>query len=90
MLVQRHLRATGKKKAREEIRRADSDEVLKKFEELEQQIERMEAEADLVNYGKSSVLEAEFEKLEADDDIENELKKIKASKGLKKDDTIDG
>mgnify|MGYP005634244657 CR=1 FL=1 len=90
MLIQRHLRATGKKKAREEIRRADSDEVLKKFEELEQQIERMEAEADLVNYGKSSVLEAEFEKLEADDDIENELKKIKASKGLKKDDTIDG
>jgi phage shock protein A len=88
MLIQRHIRASRKKKVREEIRRAGSDEVLRKFEDLEQQIERMEAEADLVNYGKSSVLEAEFEKLEADDEIENELKKIKASKGLGKNDAI--
>jgi phage shock protein A len=89
MLIQRHIRASRKKKAREEIRRADSEEILRKFEELEQHIERMEAEADLVNYGKASVLEAEFEKLEADDEIETELKKIKTSKGFKKDNIID-
>lgn len=48
MLVQRHIRAQHKKRARQEIRRADSTEVIKKFEEMENHIERMEAEADLL------------------------------------------
>ncbi len=37
-----------------------------KFEALENRIERMEAEADLVNYGKKPSLEAEFEGLMVD------------------------
>lgn len=89
MLVQRHIRAKGKKRAQEEIRRADSAEVMLKFEELEQQIERMEAEADLVNYGRPSTLEEQFDTLEADDDIEAELNKLKSSQSSKNDDTID-
>ena len=88
-LRKRHIRAKGKKKAQEEIRRADSAEVMLKFEELEQQIERMEAEADLVNYGRPSTLEEQFDVLEADDDIEAELNKLKSSQSSKNDDTID-
>jgi len=87
ILVQRHLRATGKKRAQEEIRRAESTEIMHKFEELENHIERMEAEADLVNYGRPSTLEDEFDALEADDDIEAELNKLKSSQSLKNDDT---
>lgn len=82
MLVQRHLRATRKKRARQEIRRAGSAEVLQKFEELEQQIERMEAEADLVDFGRPSPLESQFDTLEADEEIEtalNELKTLKSA-----------
>jgi phage shock protein A len=79
ILVQRHIRAKNKKSAMEEIRRADSVEVMQKFEELENHIERMEAEADLVNYGKPSSLEDEFDALEADDDIEAELRDLKSS-----------
>lgn len=89
MLVQRHLRATRKKRAREEIRRADSAEVMQKFEELEQQIERMEAEADLVDYGRASTLENQLDALEADDEIEAELNELKSSQSLKKGDKID-
>lgn len=89
MLAQRHLRARRKKKAREEIRRADSAEVMHKFEELEQQIERMEAEADLVDYGRPSSLEDEFDALEADDEIEAELNQLKSSQSLKNNDKID-
>jgi phage shock protein A len=89
MLVQRHLRATRKKRVREEIRRADSAEVMQKFEELEQQIERMEAEADLVDYGRASNLEAQLDALEADDEIEAELNELKSSQSLKKGDRID-
>ncbi len=89
ILVQRHIRATRKKKAHQEIRRADSVEVMQKFEELENHIERMEAEADLVNYGRHGTLEEEFNALEADDDIEAELSRIKSSQSEKKDDTSD-
>ncbi len=89
MLVQRHIRAKRKKRAHEEIRRADSAEVMQKFETLENQIERMEAEADLVNYGRPSTLEEEFDALEADDDIEAELNALKSSQSPKNDDTTD-
>ena len=89
ILVQRHIRAKGKKRTQEEIRRADSVEVMQKFEELENHIERMEAEADLVNYGRHPTLEDEFDALEADDDIEAELNKLKSSQSLKNNDTTD-
>lgn len=89
VLVQRHIHARHKKRAQEEIRRADSAEVIMKFEELENQIERMEAEADLVNLGKSSTLEEQFNALEADDEIEAELDALKSFRNQKNSDTTD-
>ncbi len=89
MLVQRHIRAQRKKQAHEEIRRADSSEIMHKFDELENHIERMEAEADLVNYGRHASLEEEFDALEADDEIEAELDKLKSSQSTNNDDTLD-
>ena len=89
MLVQRHIRAQRKKQAHEEIRRADSAEIMHKFDELENHIERMEAEADLVNFGRKASLEDEFDALEADDEIEAELSKLKSSQSIKNDDTTD-
>ena len=89
LLVQRHIRAKNKKNAQEEIRRADSIEIMQKFETLENHIERMEAEADLVNYGRPATLEDEFDALEADDDIEAELDKLKSSPSSNNSETID-
>ena len=80
MLVQRHIHATRTRKAREEIRRADNYESLAKFDELEQRIERMEAEADLVNFGRKPNIDNAFDELLADEDIERELAAIKASR----------
>ena len=77
MLVQRHIHAARKRKAQEDIRRADSTDAIYRFDDLENRIERMEAEADLVNYGKSGSLEAEFEQLGLDDEIEKELSDLK-------------
>ncbi len=77
ILVQRHIHAVRKRRAREDIRRIESSEAVMKFEALENRIERMEAEADLVNYGKKRTLEAEFEGLMMDDDIENDLQRLK-------------
>ena len=89
LLVQRHIRAKNKRNAQEEIRRADSVEIMQKFETLENHIERMEAEADLVNYGRPATLEDEFDALEADDDIEAELDKLKSSPSSNNNETID-
>jgi phage shock protein A len=77
MLVQRHIHASRKRKAQEEIRRIDSSETMLKFDELHNRIEHMEAEADLVNYGKKSTLEDEIDRLSVDDEIEKELQALK-------------
>ena len=87
MLVQRHIRAQHKKKARQEIRRMDSTGVVQKFEEMENNIERMEAEADLVDYGRRSSLETAFDDLAADEEIEKELSALKSSQSNTNDDT---
>jgi phage shock protein A len=77
MLVQRHIHARKKRRAQEEIRRLDSSEVMFKFDDLESRIERMESEADLVNFGKKAALEEELDKLTVDDEIEAELEALK-------------
>jgi phage shock protein A len=77
MLVQRHIRARRKKHAREEIRRMDGFESIAKFEQLENRIERMEAEADLVNLGHKPVLDEEFDNLSLTEEIEEELENLK-------------
>ena len=87
MLVQRHLHARKKRQAQEDIRRIDSSETVMKFDELENRIERMEAEADLVNYGNKVTLEEELERLSIDEEIENELLALKTPSAAKKDES---
>jgi phage shock protein A len=79
ILVQRHIHANRKKRAQEEIRRMDSSEAILKFEELENRIERMEAEADLVNFGRKPTLEEDLDTLVVDEEIEKELQTLKSS-----------
>ncbi len=80
MLVQRHIHARRKKRAQEEIRRMDNFETIARFDDLENRIERMEAEADLVNFGKKPSIEEEFDNLMMDDDIEKELAALKSAR----------
>jgi phage shock protein A len=90
MLTQRHIHARRKKQAQEDIRRMDSAEVVRKFDGFEGRIERMESEADLVNYGRRTTLEEELDKLGGDDEIERELEALKnkpASKSETKEDS---
>jgi len=80
MLTQRHIHARKKKRAQEEIRRMDNFEAIARFDDLENRIERMEAEADLVNFGKKPTIEEEFDNLMMDDDIEKELAALKSDR----------
>lgn len=79
LLVQRHIYATRKKKAQQEIRRSDQAETIIKFDELEHRIEQMEAEADLVNFVSKPNLADELERLALDDEIEQELRSLKTA-----------
>ena len=77
LLVQRHIHATRKRRAQEEIRRMDSADTIIKFEELEHRIDHMEAESDLVNFGRQPNLHDELERLSMDEEIEQELRSLK-------------
>lgn len=87
MLVQRHIHANRKKRAQAEIRRMDSSEAILKFEDLENRIERMEAEADLINFGRKPTLEGELDSLLVDEEIEKELKSLKSALAKEDDST---
>ncbi len=81
ILVQRHIHASSRKQAQTKIRKADTSDAFVRFEQFEARIDRMEADADLVNYGRpsSKTLEDEFTHLERDEDIEKELASLKES-----------
>jgi len=86
-LAHRHMRATGKKRVREDLSRADSAEALLRFDQFENRIERLEAEAELAGSmssvhrpGTGESLEARFDRLAADEDVERELTRLKAKR----------
>jgi phage shock protein A len=80
VLVQRHVHAKGARKVQTQIRKAESKGAFARFEALEGRIDRAEAEAELVNYGRRPTLEDQFKVLEEEETIEKELKELKASK----------
>lgn len=82
MLVQRHTHAVQQRKAEEHVRRYDVADAMQKFDLFQERIDRMEAEANLVNYGrKTNTLQDQFSALETDEEIERELEALKSRKG---------
>lgn len=77
-LVQRHIHAQKKTAAQQQIRKVESGDAMLRFEQFENRIERMEAEANLVNVARKPSLEEQFAKLERDEEIEKELAALKA------------
>lgn len=82
VLVRRHKHAVHKKRAQQEIRKFDTSQVFVKFEEFAQRLDRAEAEADLVNFGRGrhTSLEDDFRDMEKNDSVDAELKRLKDAK----------
>lgn len=76
LLIQRAIHAKEKKEVNQTIRHATGAEAMVRFNEFENKIERMEAEAEMTTVGKSS-LESEFAKMESGSDVEEELEELK-------------
>ena len=83
ILVQRHLQARYQKRTRDDMRRADSSDVLMRFAKFENRVERMEAEADLAGPYVGANLDDEFDRLAGDEEIESELEALKAKRAQK-------
>jgi phage shock protein A len=83
VLVQRHVHAKNKRRAEMDIRRIETSDAIIRFEQFENRIERMEAEADLVNFGRKPTLDEEIDSLESDEELEKELQDLKASTAKK-------
>jgi phage shock protein A len=77
VLMQRHVRARKSQQAQSSIRKVNTQAAMMKFDKFEQRIERMEADAELVNYGTTKSLDDQFSSLETDEEIEKELRALK-------------
>ncbi|MBN2658087.1 MAG: PspA/IM30 family protein [Spirochaetales bacterium] len=82
LLIQRAIHAKEKKEVNQTIRHATGAEAMVRFNEFENKIERMEAEAEMTTVGNSS-LEAEFARMESGSDVEDELAELKKAMGKK-------
>lgn len=88
VLIQRHHHAEDKKRAQTDIRRYETSDAVRRFNLFEQRIDRMEAEADLVNIARKPNLEESFAALEQDDEIEKELAALMAKKQSRSSTTL--
>jgi phage shock protein A len=78
-LAKRHVRADQRIKARSNVTRVQSNDVLMRFDQFEQRIERMEAEAELAAPRKNRSLEQEFALLEGGDEVEAQLASMRSA-----------
>jgi len=86
MLIQRAYHAKEKKKVIETLRQIDAEGTYRKFANLEERIERMEADAEMAGFsGAAQSAEKQFSEMERDEAIEAELASMKAKKNKKKE-----
>ena len=80
-IVIRHKTATSQLAARKHIHDDRIDEMLFRFENAERRIDRVEAQNESMNMGRSKSLAEEIEGLEDDDRVESALTALKAKVG---------
>lgn len=86
ILIQRAYHAKEKQKIVEMLRGIDTAATCRKFAEMEEKVERMEAEAEMAGFtGTARTAETEFAQMEKDETIEEELARLKASRNTKKE-----
>lgn len=77
-IVQRRAAAMARRETQTRIRRIDTSEAFMKFEAYENGIERLEAEADLVDrHRPKESLHEQFVRLEHEEEIEQELERLR-------------
>ncbi|CAM2955884.1 phage shock protein PspA [Vibrio rarus] len=78
-LVMRKTTAKSRKDIQQQLHTGRTQETLAKFEQYQQKIDRLEAEADSYKVNSEAELEQQFAELQSDDEIEKELQTMKQS-----------
>ncbi|OBT13892.1 phage shock protein PspA [Vibrio sp. UCD-FRSSP16_10] len=78
-LAMRQSTAKNRKDIQQHLHSSRTKDTLAKFEQYQQKIDRLEADADSFDIGKEASLDDQFANLQADDEIEQELQKMKNS-----------
>ncbi|GEA49699.1 phage shock protein A [Vibrio inusitatus NBRC 102082] len=78
-LAMRQDAAKSRKDVQQHLHNSRTKDTLAKFEQYEQKIDRLEADADSYQVGKEASLDDQFAELQADDEIEQELQKMKTT-----------
>lgn len=76
-LVHRAHHVEEKRWVKETLKEANSDDITKRFNDMEAKVEQMEAEANIFN--KKDNINDEFYKMELNEEIDNELSELKKS-----------
>lgn len=84
ILIQRGIHAQETILAKEKIKRAEDSDAYRRFEEFEQRIEQMEADAEMADYGLKNEKEDEFFSMEHEDSLEAELAELKKKASAKR------
>jgi len=77
LLIQRGVHAQEKKRAKETMYQATGANSMRRFDEMENRINRMEADADMAGPVRNSDSEWEFQKMESSTEVEDELAALK-------------
>jgi phage shock protein A len=87
-IISRRAAVRARHETQTRIRRVDTSDVFARFEAYENGIDRMEADADLINGLRSEkpTLREEFVNLEHEEEIEEELEELKKQVGDESDD----
>jgi len=78
LLIQRSKQAEEKKRMNSNLNQAGGSAAMARFEEFENKIERLEAEAELSGIKGKNPLEREFADLESGSNVDSELEALKA------------
>ena len=89
ILVRRHAHAGERERAQQGIRRTETSDAFARFEKVEKRVDRIEGEAELVNFGRKASLQQELAELAGEEEIEKELSALKAKLGAENDEATD-
>lgn len=71
--------AEEKIKTEKQINETDGSDIIRKFQEFENKVDKLEAEAEMSSFHGSQSSESKFSAMEKDDEIERELAALKES-----------
>jgi phage shock protein A len=81
VLLQRQAHAQARYKARTTGRKSETHGAFARFEGFERKVDRMEADADLADFGRKKSLEEEIAALKEDEELDKELAELKEKLG---------